>query len=268
VAAQNLPLVLPPGTAALREMPGKTATLTVRPYRSSEIILQTTVPVDLHLQGVNPVFSFQYRSAGVSLGRSRLIEFELSVPTAAGHFFYYKEAMQAADEASLTIPFLVFTTSPSIPWPAVGSPVQAAGYVSMVPPGRGERAEDKEAFQKNAKGEYGIEIEIADVKTGKPLGKDTVWRKPGLARGQPLRFTAPMGVPEGSTVSYVLTARVPNGRAWTAAGQTQVWTTRLRADGGFEPVLLPIGDELVPGPDDKGGKGDREDKGGGREKKE
>ena len=153
-----------------------------------------------------------------------------------------------------------------MPGPRSAAPCRRAGYVSWAPAGRDKagRAEDREDFQKNGKGEYGINIEITDAKTGRSYGKDTVWRKPGLARGQALRFTGAMSVPEGAEVGYALTAQAKNGRTWSATGQAQVWTTRLRYEGGFEPVLLPISDELAPAPAEKGDKGD---KGPDKEKK-
>ncbi len=224
-----------------KDLPGKTAMITVRPYRSAEILRKDSTPVDMRVQGRKLSLSLQYRSAGVNLGRDRLIEIEVAIPTTAGKILYYKEAMPAADEASLTVPFLLYTAA--IPWPAIGSPTPVSGYVSLAK--GGARPEDREAFQKNGRGEYGIDIEITDAKTGKSYGKDTVWRKPGLARGQAVSFTTALTVPEGSTIGYTMTARAANGRTWVAAGQAQVWTTRLRADGGFEPVLLPLADDLA-----------------------
>ena len=248
---------------AAKETIGPSAKVTVRVYRSSQVLSQDSLPVDVKQQGGNLAVSLQYQSVGVSLGRDRLVEVEVVIPTTAGHSLYYREAMPAADEVSMSVPFLLYTATVPIAWPAVGSPVQTAGYVSWVPAGKGraERAEDREDFQKNGKGEYGISIEIADAKTGRSYGKDTVWRKPGLARGQALRFTAAIGVPEGAVVGYVLTAQARNGRTWSATGQAQVWTTMLRYEGGFEPVLLPVSDELAPAPSDKG------EKGSGKEKK-
>ncbi len=227
---------------------GKTARITIRPYRSTEIIGQDSVPVDIHPQGGGLGISLQYRSPGVTLGRDRLIEVEVAIAAGPGRLLYYREAMPGADEVALSIPFFLSVPSTPPAWPAIGSPVQVAGYVSLGPDKGGARPEDREGFQKNAKGQYGIEIEITDAKTGKSYGKDTVWRSPGLARGQAVRFTAPLAVPEGSTVGYTMTARAANGRVWMASGQAQVWTARLRNDGGFEPVILPLSDALTPKP--------------------
>jgi hypothetical protein len=55
-----------------------------------------------------------------------------------------------------------------------------------------------------------------------------------------------MSLPEGATVMYTLTARARNGKGWAATGTTQVWTTSLASDGGFEPVILRFGEDLAP----------------------
>jgi hypothetical protein len=235
---------------AAKDTVGKTATIVVRQYRSNDILGKDSTPVETRQQGKKLSLSLQYRTPGVALGREGLIEIEVVVPTTAGRFLYYREAMPAASDLSLVIPFFLYTSSVPLAWPAIGSPVQVAGYVLL----GGERPEESEALQKNAKGEYGIDIQIADVKTGRSYGGGTVWRKPGLARGQALTFAAPMAVSEGAVVRYTMTATAANGRAWTAAGQAQVWTTRLRYEGGFEPVLLPLSENLAPAAEEKGGK--------------
>ena len=262
VSMQNLALGNRETAALLagKDAVGKTATITVRPYRSSEILGQDTTAVQTRQQGHTLELSLQYRTPGVTLGKDRLVEIEIAIPTTAGRFLVYKEAVPAAREVALAVPFLLYSPAASMAWPAIGSPVQVGGYVSM----SAGHAEEHEAFQKNAKNEYGIGIELVDAKTGRSYGADTVWRKPGLARGQSLAFTAPMGVPEGSTVRYAMTARAANGREWTATGQAEVWTTRLRYEGGFQPVLLPISDELAlslsPSSQDKEKKPEGKDK--------
>jgi len=55
-----------------------------------------------------------------------------------------------------------------------------------------------------------------------------------------------MSLPEGATVRYTLTAKAKNGRTWTATGTTQIWTTNLAYESGFEPVILRIEEDLAP----------------------
>jgi Cadherin-like beta sandwich domain len=249
VSAQNLNLGSREMAAltAAADAPGNTATVTVRPYRSSQIIVQDTTPLQVRRQGSAFSMSLRYKAPGVDLGKGRLIEIEIAVPTTRGKFLVYKEALPADHEVAVSVPFLIYSTTASIAWPAVGSPVQVSGYVSMA----AEHPEEREQLSRNAKNESEIQIQVVDAKTGASYGMETVWRKPGVARGQSFAFTSPLSVPEGSAVAYTLTARAVNGRIWTAAGQGEVWTTRLRYEGGFEPVLLPIADALSLSADGK-----------------
>jgi hypothetical protein len=241
---------------ASKDAVGATAKITVRPYRSSEILAQGSAAVETRARGEGLALSLQYRSPGIAaLGQQALVEIEVVIPTVAGKFLYYKEALPAAGDLDLTIPFLLYETAVPVAWPALGSPTQVAGYASM----GGKHPDEGEAFQKNAKGEYRVDVDLVDVKTGRAYGQAVSWKKPALARGQALAFAAPLGIPEGSTVGYSITARAANGRAWTATGQAQVLTTRLRYEGGFEPVLLPLSDELAPAADQKGGAGGGKD---------
>jgi len=225
---------------------GNTARVTIRPYRGSQAISQDSVPVDARQRGPDLAVSFQYRSAGVSLGRDRLIEIEVAIPTSAGHFLSYTAALPADDTVALTVPFLLYGASPQVTWPPIGSPVKTAGYSSspVAGKGKGEKSPGQEELAKNEKGEYGTSIEITDAKTGRSYGKDTVWEKPGLAKGRPHMFTAQIDVPEGATVTYTVSRQTKNGKSWTTSGQAQIWTTTPRYDGGFEPVLVTLPADL------------------------
>ena len=57
---------------------------------------------------------------------------------------------------------------------------------------------------------------------------------------------ASVRVPEGATVKYVLSATAKNGKAWTAQGSAQVWTTAMAYPAGFQAVFLPVSDDLAP----------------------
>jgi len=226
---------------------GTQARITTRYYRSSEIIVQEAARVEVRQQGANTSVSFEYRSAGVALDRARMVEIEVAIPTSAGHFLFYTEADPAGAVVNVEVPFLLYGSDPQVAWPALGSSVKVAGYLSASAAGKekGERESDKEDFARNDKGEYGIAVELFDAKTGRSLGKDTVWTKPGLARGRTFTFGKAILVPEGGTVRYALTAEAKNGRSWQASGTAQAWTTRLEYSGGFAAVVLSIADELA-----------------------
>ena len=81
---------------------------------------------------------------------------------------------------------------------------------------------------------------------GKVLATDTVWTKPGLPRSHVFEFSKVLALPEGATVKYTLNAKAKSGKVWTTTGSTQIWTTNLAYEVGFEPVTLLITDDLVP----------------------
>jgi hypothetical protein len=225
---------------------GNQAGITVRYYRSAEVISRFSVPVDVTQQGQTSVLNLAARSNGVTLDRNRLVEVEVAIPTARGHFLFYTEAQASDDQVVIDPPFLFYGDDPHVRWPAVGSPVAVGGYLSQLPVTK-NRDVDKESFDKNAKGEYRIAVKIADAKTGASYGTDGVFTKPGQGRARSLNFGKPLQVPEGATVTYVLTAKAKNGKSWSATGTTQVWTTQMRYPEGFQPVLLFVTDDLRPG---------------------
>jgi hypothetical protein len=66
--------------------------------------------------------------------------------------------------------------------------------------------------------------------------------KPGP--GRTFSFDRPLKLAEGAQVSYTMAARARGGKLWQAAGTAQVWTTSPAYNGGFEPVVLSMLDEL------------------------
>jgi hypothetical protein len=226
---------------------GNQARIAIRYYRTNEAISQETIPVMVRAQGGSWAISFEYRSPGVSLDRNRLIEVEVAIPTSGKDSLQYAEVQQADDNVRVDVPFFLLTDKPRAVWPAVGAPVKVVGYVSMIQPGKAaaERSADREDFEKNDKGDYGITVEITDPKSGKPYGKDTIYAKPGAPRGRTYYFSAPMSLPEGATVGYTLTARARNGKIWQVTGTTVVRTTMLDYNAGFAPVLLFLADDLT-----------------------
>ena len=216
------------------------ASITVRYYRSNEIISRETKEISVQKQGKTFRIDMDYRSEGIRMDRDRLIEIEVAIPTQGGNYLHYTEAFWSDDEVLMELPFLLYGSDPRVAWPAVGSRVRVSGYVSLPPPGkvRGEQLADKEDFEKNKKGEYGISVELTDPATGVLLGRDTVWRRPGLPRGQSLGFGSEIEVREGMEISYTLTAKARNGRIWRAVGTAPVWTTMLEYEGGFRPASL------------------------------
>ena len=245
VAARNLKLRPAEANALVQksDIAGAQARIIVRYYRSNEIVAQYAVPVDIRQQGNEISLSLSYTSSGVALNRDRLVEVETVIPTQAGHFLYYTEARASEENVRVDIPFLLYGDSTRAVWPAIGTPVSVSGYLSRLPPGK-ERAADKEEFEKNSKGESGAAFELVDAKTGVSYGKDTIWSRSGQGRDHALSLAKPIQVPEGAVVKYFITAVAKNGKAWKATGSAQVWTTLMNYPTGFQPVILPLSDDL------------------------
>jgi hypothetical protein len=247
VAAKNLKLGAREAKAlqAAGDQVGAVAQITVRTYRTNDVLTRYSAAVDVRKQGANTLISLTARSNGVALNRDRLVEVEVAIATRTGHFLSYTEAQDPDDEVAIDIPFLLYGDSSRVTWPAIGRPVAVSGYVSQLPAAK-ERAVDKEDFAKNPKGQFAISVEILDAKSNASYGKDTVFSKPGPKRERSLAFGKAIQVPEGAVITYVLTATPKNGKTWTVSGQTQVWTTAMAYPAGFVPVTLPVADDLAP----------------------
>jgi hypothetical protein len=217
------------------------ALITVRTYRTNDILAQVAAPITARVQGQNTVISLKHSIDTVPASSGGLIEVEVAIPTSAGRYLCYTEARPFDGDWQLEVPFLLLADNPRVTWPAIGTPVKVAGYLSQLPSGKAKKEED---FEKNDKGEYGTEVELKDPKTAKPLGKDTVWTKSGPARGKRYAFGRALELPEGSTIAFLLKAKGKGGKNWQASGTTQVWTTMLSYDGGFAQALLFVADEL------------------------
>lgn len=234
--------------AAIR---GQTVTgmgrLTVRYHRSADVLLQASVPVQVQQDGTTWALSLEHRSP-LPVDRQRLLEIELTIPTSGGGVLYYVGAASFDGQLTFEVPFLLYGSQARVGWPAQGATVSVTGFVSHLPPGqvRGERAADREDFQKNAKGEYPIVVELADAASGRLLARETVWYAPTLPAQHLFAFSKAVQVTEGATVRYTLTATARNGRVWRASGTAQVWTTTPQYAGGFQPVTLALADELTP----------------------
>lgn len=246
VTARNLKLPAPTVTtlASNGDQIGKQAQVTVRYYRTNEVITQYSAPVEAKRQGLSRFLTLSARSDAVSLNRDRMVEVETVIRTVAGHFLSYTEAQAADDEVRVDIPFFVFVDNPRLSWPPIGSPTTVTGYLWRTPPGK-DRAVDREDFDKNDKGEYAISVQIVDERTHAPYGADTVFSRPGQDRDKPLAFGKAIQVPEGAHVRYLLSAKSKNGKVWSASGVTQVWTTMMSYPTGFQPVLLVAADDLA-----------------------
>jgi hypothetical protein len=231
---------------------GRQAQITVRYYRTNEVIAQFTAPVEVKRQGLDRLVTLSAQSDAVSLNRDRLVEVETVIRTVAGHFLSYTEAQSADDEVKVALPFLVFGDNPRLNWPPIGSPVSVTGYLSRTLQGK-DRAVDKEDFDKNDRGEYAVTVQIVDERTHASFGTDTVFSRPGHERNTALAFGKTIKVPEGARLRYLLSARSKNGKVWTASGVTQAWTTMMSYPTGFQPVLLLVADDLAAA-DASGGK--------------
>jgi hypothetical protein len=226
---------------------GEEARITVRYYRTNTVIAQGTAKVAMKTQGVTPVLTASYLSPGAKLERGRLVEVEVAIPAGGANWLHYTEAQWAAPVVEVDVPFLLFSNNPRAAWPAIGRAVKVTGYVSFSPDGpqKVERQSDAESFDRNEKGEYGVQVTLTST-SGQVLGTDTVWTKPGLPRSHVFPFTKVFTLPEGSTVRYTLTAKAKNGVGWSVGGTAQIWTTNLAYESGFDPVILRITDDLAP----------------------
>ncbi|MCX7031707.1 MAG: cadherin-like beta sandwich domain-containing protein, partial [Spirochaetes bacterium] len=226
---------------------GEEARITVRYYRTNTVISQGTAKVAMKTQGVTPVLTASYLSPGVRLERGKMIEVEVAIPAGGANWLYYTEAQWSAASVEVDVPFLLFSNNTRVAWPTLGRAVKVIGYVSFLPDGpqKAERQSDSESFDLNAKGEYGVEVVFTST-SGQVLGTDTVWTKPGLPRSHVFPFTKVFSLPEGGSVKYTLMAKAKNGRAWSTTGTVQIWTTNLAYEGGFDPVILRLVDDLVP----------------------
>jgi hypothetical protein len=222
---------------------GKQARVTVRSYRTTRVITQYTVPVDVKVSGAATTVDLTYKSNGVTLARDKLVEVEVAIPTAKGKFLYYTEAQAADAEVNIAVPFLLYGDDPQVHWPAAGSGVPLAGYLSTLPLTQ-VRGIDKETFDTDTRGEYSISVVVADAGTGAPYGSATVTTKPGQGRARTLVFPQTLQVPEGATVTYSLSAKAKSGKVWSLSDTTQVWTTQMAYPTGFKPVFLFVADDL------------------------
>ena len=246
VTAKNLKLQ-PRELAALKtagDQAGNQARVTVRAYRTSQVITQYTVPVDVKTAANTTTVTLTARSNGVTLSRDKLVEVEVAIATAKGKFLYYTEAQAADAEVSIEVPFLLYGDDPQVRWPVVGSNVALAGYLSTLPLTKA-RAVDRESFDKNSKGEFSVTVALSDAGTGVSYGNATVTTKPGQGRARTLTFPKSLQAPEGATVKYALSATPKNGKVWSTTDTTQVWTTQLAYPSGFKPVYLFVADDLA-----------------------
>lgn len=227
---------------------GAEARIIVRYYRTNTEIVQGTAAVSVKMQGATATVAASWTSPGVKLDRDRLVEVEVAIPAGGSTWLHYTEARWADSLVQIDVPFLLFSRSPRVTWPRIGTPVRVNGWVVLTPGGSQKSAIQSggEDLELNTKGEYGVEVIITDTATGRTLAQDTVWNKPGLPRGHVFTFSRPISLPEGATVKYTLMARAKNDKGWIASGTAEIWTTRLDDGGGFEPVVLQFGEDLRP----------------------
>jgi hypothetical protein len=269
VSAKNLKIQPAEAQALIgaHDSVGPLARITVRYYRTNDLVTQYTAPLDVKQQGANVAITLSTRSNGVKLGRDKLVEVEVAIPTKAGRFLYYTEAQPADADMGIDIPFVLYGDNPRVSWPPVGSSVHVTGYALRLALGK-PRAVDSEDFDKNAKGEYAVKVEITDAQTGAVYGSDTVFSPPGLGRDRALTFGKALTVPEGARVKYLLSAVAKNGRQWSASGTTQAWTTEMSYPSGFQPITLAVSEDLAlsnaavpqPGSGDQGNQGGKDKK--------
>jgi hypothetical protein len=214
--------------------------LTVRVYRSNQVLAQLPVPVSAKKEGPNLAISLEQRVDKLQAASGKMVEVETAIPTSGGRFLCYTGALSPEEGARLEIPFLLLADNPRLNWPATGTLVNVTGYRSLLAPGKilGGGAD----LEKNTKGEVQLIIMVTDSKTGGRLGQVTALVKPGS--GRIFSFDQALRLPEGALVSYTMATRVRGGSILHTLGAAPVLTTAPAYDGGFEPVVLPMLDEL------------------------
>jgi hypothetical protein len=220
----------------------ETATVTVRYYRSNNVVLLDTFPITARQQGKTLALTWNYRSSPIGVENGQLLEVEIAIPTENGSYLYYAEAVAPEQQTELDVPFMLYGQDPRITWPALGSSVRVVGFVSTKRPGVQTTAQNK---QLNNKGEYGVSIGLYDADNGASYGTENIWSKPGLPKGHVYGFPRGFMIPEGTAIRYEISAKAKNGAELTSEGTVWIWTTRLNYVGGFMPVVLNISDDLV-----------------------
>jgi hypothetical protein len=242
VTAKNLRL----GNRELTALAGRGETvtaqglLTVRVYRSNQVLAQLPIAVGTRMEGLNLAISLEQRVDKLQAASGKMVEVETAIPTSGGRFLCYTGALLLEQDARLEIPFLLLADNPRVSWPAPGTLVNVTGYRSLLAPGKilGGGVD----LEKNAKGEASLNIQLADSRTNALLGQVVALVKPGP--GRVFSFDRALKLAEGAQVSYSMGAKARGGKIWKATGKAQVWTTSPAYNGGFEPVLLFMLDEL------------------------
>jgi hypothetical protein len=242
VRAKNLRL----GTRELTSLAGRgevvnpQGLLTVRVYRSNQVLAQRPIAVAAKMEGLNLVISLEQRVDKLGTAPGRMVEVETAIPTSGGRYLCYTAGLLLTDDARLEIPFLLVADNPRVSWPALGTLVNVTGYRSLLPTGKllGGGAD----LEKNAKGEVSLSIQIGDAKTGALRGQAIAVVNP--AAGKVFAFDRALRLPEGAQVAYNMAAKARGGKTWQATGTSQVWTTSPAYNGGFENVVLAMLDEL------------------------
>ncbi len=222
------------------------ARITIRSYRTDQVLASQTVPIQVRQQGNSaPGITLAWASAGISVPADRFLEVEIAIPTSGGRFLHYTEAVAAAEEIVLEIPFLLLSGDPRVRWPETGTPVPVTASFFMIPPGQADKSGGQGVeFAANERGEQGVTLELTEPATGRKLFRDTVWTKPGVRRGQGIEIGSGVRIAEGAPVSYLLDAKMKNGRSWQTSGSTLVRTTRIRYEGGFHPALIFVLEQI------------------------
>jgi hypothetical protein len=230
--------------AEARATIGSSARITVRYHRALAVVAQGEAPVSVRMQGATPVLDASW-SSPVRVDADRAVEIAVAIPVGSS-WLYYAEVRWPGDGLRVDVPFLLFARSPQVAWPAPGSPVRVAGFAGpSASPARGgtQALEVPEGVSRNDRGQFEVAVTITDAATGRVLARETGYARPGAPREDFVVFARPISLPEGATVRYALSAATKDGRGWSITGTTVVLTTTLAYDGGFEPVVLRLGEE-------------------------
>lgn len=224
---------------------GHEAEIRVRRHRTEEVLVFDEARVTVQRRGnTPPLLSFDWHAPRLSLADDVWLEIQVAVPTGAGTNLHYTRALPVADGPTvLEVPFYLLSADARTVWPAFGTAVPVNGRFTLVPPGQmGRMAATRnmtmQELPREAAAVSGAWLTVWDSSATDELYQGQVWSGRGVRAGQQLSFDSEITLPEGHEVVYRFEVRGPDGRGWRSEGITTVRTTRLTADGGFEPALL------------------------------
>ena len=221
----------------------RNAVITVRTYRSNDVLAQGSAAVDIRQNGKSPtIFSLAWDSNGVQVPADRLIEIEVAIPTVKGSYLHWTGVVPVQNEVSVDVPFLLYDATARVNWPQVGTAVNVDGVASVLNGGFFDAHGGHEGERPQSNG--GSLRLTAKDRNGATGNFDLKWSGTGDFREAHLQGNRTLTMTEGESVTYSLDVQGKSGRNLRTTTSGQVWTTRLNEDGSFSPALIYIFGQL------------------------